>query len=212
MQESLSLSQAPVQAGPFYQVFCLTPGINSTQKVAANRQNRRRWLVARTAKRQINCQRGCNDRSVSGGPNMYYRLVAVDTTDKLPKTSWTLSLPATIGRGPEHAVLINHESISRTHCRLSLNADGALSVRDLNSMNGTYVGDEKISRSVLIPGDILRLGAISLRVEYDSETDEEPKPKPLTFDVSTTVPMKIDRLGRPRSAPTPPPKKWWQFW
>jgi pSer/pThr/pTyr-binding forkhead associated (FHA) protein len=147
---------------------------------------------------------------------MYYKLVAIDSTEQLPQKSWTLSLPATIGRSPEHAVSINHESISRTHCRLSLNADGALSVRDLNSMNGTYVGDEKISRSVLIPGDVLRLGSISLRVEYDSETDHgEPPPKPLTFDVSKTVPLKLDRSeGKSGSRPGPlsPPKKWWQFW
>ena len=153
---------------------------------------------------------------MSGGPNMYYKLVAINSTDELPQTSWTLSLPATIGRGPEHVVSINHESISRTHCRLSLNADGALSVRDLSSMNGTYVGDEKINRSVLIPGDVLRLGSISLRVEYDSETDhDEQKPKPLTFDVSTTVPMKLNRQegkSGSRPHPLPTPNKWWQFW
>ena len=147
---------------------------------------------------------------------MFYKLVALNSIDELPQTSWTLSLPATIGRNPEHEVSINHESISRTHCRLSLNVDGALSVRDLNSMNGTYVGDGNIKRSVLLPGDVLQVGAISFRVEYDSETDQaEPKAKQQTYDLSTTVPMTLNRQPAKLKStpdPSPPAKKWWQFW
>ena len=143
---------------------------------------------------------------------MYYRLVALSPLDQLDQTSWTLHLPATIGRSPEHEVSINHESISRTHCRLSLGGDGALTVRDLGSTNGTYVDDNKVERSVLKPGAMLQLGAISFRVEYVTELmdDDKSTDKPRTYDLSTTVPMqKLD----PETPPSQPsPKKWWSFW
>ena len=151
---------------------------------------------------------------------MYYKLVAINSIEQFQFTSWTLNLPATIGRNPEHAVAINHDSISRTHCKLSLNADGALSVHDLNSLNGIYVNDRKVKHSVLIPGDVLQVGAISFRVNYDSDTDHgRPKTRTQATDMSSTVPMKFTReelraqaeLNR-KSNPPQPPKKWWQFW
>jgi hypothetical protein len=38
-------------------------------------------------------------------------------------------------------------------------------VRDLNSTNGTFIGEEKITESVLKPGQVLRVGQIQLRLE-----------------------------------------------
>ncbi len=146
---------------------------------------------------------------------MYYRLVPLNPLVDEQRTSWQLHLPATIGRSPEHDVSINHESISRTHCRLTLSVDGALMVRDLNSTNGTYVDDNRVDRSVLKPGDILQLGAVSFRIDYmtESSDDSSVDNEPPTYDLSATARM---RSLTPESA-TPsvavdPAKKWWQIW
>jgi FHA domain len=41
-------------------------------------------------------------------------------------------------------------------------------VRDLNSTNGTYIGGEKVTESVLKAGQILRLGQVQMRLELDA--------------------------------------------
>jgi pSer/pThr/pTyr-binding forkhead associated (FHA) protein len=38
-------------------------------------------------------------------------------------------------------------------------------VRDLNSTNGSFIGGEQITESVLKPGQILRLGQVDVRLE-----------------------------------------------
>ena len=142
---------------------------------------------------------------------MQYKLFAENPVKGMEDRSWAVHLPATIGREPSNDIVINHDSISRYHCQLKLDGDGSLVVHDLNSMNGTYLNDEKVSRSVLMTGDRLQLGAVILRMEYISDTDPgKPKTKPPIRDVNETVPMRIKDL--PRSNPSPPEKEWWQLW
>ena len=144
---------------------------------------------------------------------MQYKLSADNQVNGLEERDWSLHLPATLGREPNNSVVINHHSISRYHCELNLDGEGSLMVHDLNSMNGTYVNDEKVSRSVLMTGDRLQLGAVVLRVEYVSDTDVgklRPRPTQPRQNVNATVPMRT--LDMPRSNPSPPEKKWWQLW
>ena len=145
---------------------------------------------------------------------MFYRLVLISDIEDVDTKSWSLELPATIGRNPEHSVFINHDSISRTHCRLERNGQGTLTVRDLNSMNGTYVGDRKVTnRADLVTGDILQVGAVSFRVEYSSEIEDRPRPRPASFKPQATVSMTTARIKEMKVEPLPDPnKKWWQFW
>ncbi len=142
---------------------------------------------------------------------MFYKLILDSQVSEMDHDSWVLTLPTTIGRNPDHGVCINHESISRTHCQLLLNSQGALMVRDMNSTNGTYVRDKRIKQSELFPGDKFQAGAVSFRVEYESDTDHgRPAPKPSQFDLSVTKPMQTitDEMIRANT----PQKKWWQFW
>jgi hypothetical protein len=48
-------------------------------------------------------------------------------------------------------------------------------VHDLNSTNGTFINGEKITESVLKPGQTLRLGQIEMRLETDGPA---PAPAP----------------------------------
>lgn len=70
----------------------------------------------------------------------------------------------TIGRGEANKITIMDRSISRTHCRIELTASG-YRVVDLDSTNGTFVNDHRVTRTTLHAGDVLRLGAVALRFE-----------------------------------------------
>ena len=73
------------------------------------------------------------------------------------------SSSAKVGRSAPADIVVPHRSISREHCIVGL-ANDELLVTDLNSTNGTYVDDVRISRATILPvGSVLRLGQISLR-------------------------------------------------
>jgi len=58
-------------------------------------------------------------------------------------------------------------------------------------MNGTYVDDQRIKkRAVLKPGDVVRVGSISLKLEWTDEelTQKQTMGKP---SVTTTQPMRL---------------------
>ena len=143
---------------------------------------------------------------------MFYKLILETALGEIAHDNWVLQLPVTIGRNPQHGVCVNHESISRTHCQLVLNSQGALLLRDMNSTNGTYVRDRRVKQSELFPGENFQVGALLFRIEYESDTDHgRPAPVPKSFDLSATKPM-ITLGDAPASSPVAPSRKWWQFW
>lgn len=73
----------------------------------------------------------------------------------------------TIGRVEDNTFQIAEPSVSSHHCEIELRGSDVV-VRDLNSTNGTYINGEKITESVLKPGQLLRLGQIELRLENGS--------------------------------------------
>ncbi len=70
----------------------------------------------------------------------------------------------TIGRVEDNTFQIAEPSVSSHHCEVLLRGNEVV-IRDLNSTNGTFINDEKITESVLKPGQKLRLGQIELRLE-----------------------------------------------
>ena len=70
----------------------------------------------------------------------------------------------TIGRVEDNTFPIMDPSVSSHHCEVTLRGTDVV-VHDLNSTNGTFIEDEKITESVLKPGQVLRLGQIQLRLE-----------------------------------------------
>jgi diguanylate cyclase (GGDEF)-like protein len=57
---------------------------------------------------------------------------------------------------------LKDESVSRFHASINAEADGRLTLRDLNSTNGTYVGGTLIKRRELQEGDKVLLGKHTL--------------------------------------------------
>jgi len=73
----------------------------------------------------------------------------------------------TIGRVEDNTFQIAEPSVSSHHCEVLLRGNDVV-VLDLNSTNGTYVNGEKVTESVIKPGQILRLGQIEMRLETDA--------------------------------------------
>lgn len=69
-----------------------------------------------------------------------------------------------VGRSDENTVFLDYEKISRKHARIHRKSD-LWAIEDLNSANGVYVNNEKITNSILQPGDIVGIGPIRFRYE-----------------------------------------------
>ena len=82
-----------------------------------------------------------------------------------------LALPATLGRGRDVCVNLSHPLVSRRHCEL-VESDGRVLVRDLDSLNGTFVGSEQVREAALNPGDLLTVGTVTFRAVYEAEHQE----------------------------------------
>jgi eukaryotic-like serine/threonine-protein kinase len=71
----------------------------------------------------------------------------------------------TIGRAPGSSILIEVGPVSRHHARLVVAPDGAVSVEDLGSANGTLLGDRLITGLTLwLTDQILQIGEVILRL------------------------------------------------
>ena len=67
----------------------------------------------------------------------------------------------TLGRGSDADIVLDDTGVSRHHAELRVDASSGrtvLSVLDLGSTNGTFVGDEQISHQALQAGDVVSLG------------------------------------------------------
>jgi pSer/pThr/pTyr-binding forkhead associated (FHA) protein len=73
----------------------------------------------------------------------------------------------TIGRLEDNTFQVAEPSVSGHHCEVLVRAN-EVTVRDLNSTNGTYLSGEKISEAPMKPGQILRLGQVEMRLETDA--------------------------------------------
>jgi len=83
-------------------------------------------------------------------------------------TEINLKLPTTIGRGRGTPIVLPHPLVSRQHCEL-YEADGRIMVRDLGSLNGTFVNNQRITDSALGPGELLTVGTVTFRAVYEAE-------------------------------------------
>lgn len=78
--------------------------------------------------------------------------------------TWLLSPGVTrVGRHPYSDIALDHITVSRRHCRISLDGTG-LSIEDLGSTNGCYVNDCLVEKTPLKAGDRLMIGTFHLLV------------------------------------------------
>jgi pSer/pThr/pTyr-binding forkhead associated (FHA) protein len=99
-----------------------------------------------------------------------------------------------IGRGTDCSLQVPAATVSRHHCELAL-AEAQLSVRDLNSSNGTYVNKERIiAETPLAAGDTLTVGPVAFTVVINGEPatirvkkPAKPKPRPQAAEDSGSI-------------------------
>ena len=99
----------------------------------------------------------------------------------------------TIGRVEDNTFQIAEPSVSSHHCEILLRGSDVV-VRDLNSTNGTFINGEKVTETVLKPGQVLRLGQIEMRLETDA-TASSPAPSsaPSSPAPSTSAKKPLDQ-------------------
>jgi pSer/pThr/pTyr-binding forkhead associated (FHA) protein len=68
-----------------------------------------------------------------------------------------------LGRHSRADVRLPLPDVSRRHCRFVW-ADGAWQVIDLQSLNGVYVNDQRVTQATLHAGDTVRIGGFSFVV------------------------------------------------
>ncbi len=79
----------------------------------------------------------------------------------------------TIGRTPPCGLLLEGGEVSRAHCRIEVAGDEVL-VTDLDSTNGTYVDNSRITGTAPLPhGALLRVGGYVMTCEYQSGLDTD---------------------------------------
>ena len=111
-----------------------------------------------------------------------------------------LRLPCILGRGRDAALTLSHPLVSRQHCEL-FEQDGTLVVRDLGSLNGTYIGSERITQASLRPGELLTIGPITFRAVYGDEAEQDTPKEPIAdlekVGISPDTEMKVDDVTVP---------------
>lgn len=115
-----------------------------------------------------------------------------------------LRLPATIGRGRGQSIVLPHPLVSRQHCEL-FERDGQLMVRDLGSLNGTFVNNRRVTESPLRPGELLTIGTVTFRAIYEPAGEAPPSAATVrTAPGEATVPATPPPHSRDAATATPP--------
>jgi DNA-binding NtrC family response regulator len=74
-----------------------------------------------------------------------------------------------VGSSPDNGLRLNDMTVSRYHVELTLRR-GAIEVRDLDSMNGTYIGEVRIERAFVRPGTTLSIGSTHVALNEHPES------------------------------------------
>ena len=86
----------------------------------------------------------------------------------------TRKTSVTVGRSPNSDVMIPHESISRTHCRVEIE-NGVFHITDLGSSNGTFIDGQRIrpeKRTTFFPTSQITLGKLECEFSDGGLTEE----------------------------------------
>ena len=81
----------------------------------------------------------------------------------------------TVGRVEDNTFQIADASVSSHHAEILLRGSDIV-VKDLNSTNGTFLNNEKISEVVLKPGQTLRFGQVELKIDDGKPVAAAPAP------------------------------------
>ncbi len=96
-----------------------------------------------------------------------------------------------IGRSPYCSIVLSNPQSSRQHCAIHATGE-TLSIVDLNSANGTWVNDDRVSAArQLEPGDVIRVGTDVLEV-LPMQSLQGDRSRPTTHDRKAPPPSAGD--------------------
>src|SRR5882672_8700422 len=87
------------------------------------------------------------------------RIISPET----PERSVELERHNTLGRHPDNTIQILDRIVSKNHCHIDSGADGRFVLKDLGSLNGTFINGDRVSgERALQSGDEISLGSTKL--------------------------------------------------
>lgn len=119
------------------------------------------------------------------------------------------SLPTTIGRGSgcKPRLAVNDTRASTKHAELTLE-NGQLTLRDLNSTNGTYINGQRVERVRLLTNDIVEFGVDGPKLRFEFTQEEKPaKPRPSPAIIPASAPRPVVKPAIVQPAVAPPAPK-----
>ena len=121
--------------------------------------------------------------------------------------TYTVHLPILLGRGEEAKFRVPHDRISRRHCEF-FERQGLVYLRDLGSTNGTFLNDQQVpanTEASVPPGAVVRVGGLSLRVEYQPLNPRDSTTTATAPDIQNEFPVGESQLeGGPVSGRAEP--------
>lgn len=123
----------------------------------------------------VDAQQGAQaayDMGVSADGEIFGRLIGTNlgTQGKVFDLVKPVNL---VGRGKDCAITVIDQSVSRIHSKVVRTEDGSLGVEDLRSSNGTYVNDERVTKSLFHHGDKVRFGNVEFICEMPGMGEPE---------------------------------------
>ena len=93
--------------------------------------------------------------------------------DKILKTIESEKDEIVIGRNAENDIVVENLAVSKMHARI-VNQGGEYYIEDLNSTNGTYLNNIRITKKNLKNNDIIIVGKHSLEIHFVRKGDIDP--------------------------------------
>jgi pSer/pThr/pTyr-binding forkhead associated (FHA) protein len=111
---------------------------------------------------------------------------SVSYNNKVIKTYEIEDQLISIGRLPENKICISNMGISRRHAKIERDTNNNIILSDLNSLNGTFVNNKKVSKTTLSPGDVITIGKYT--IVFESDERKEPAGEDSSSSLSTAGP------------------------
>ena len=73
--------------------------------------------------------------------------------------------PVVLGRSTRCDVVLEHPTVSRRHLELRPAGPGEWLAVDVGSLNGTWLQNRRVARTIVVPGDELWLGSCPVRLD-----------------------------------------------
>jgi pSer/pThr/pTyr-binding forkhead associated (FHA) protein len=103
--------------------------------------------------------------------------------------------PVTIGRRDGNDIAIDNMAVSGRHAQIEMDGPDNYVLVDLESLNGTYLSDKKVSREVLDHGDSFLIGKHHLTFE---DLSKPPTEKKATGEMKPATAANADQAAVPQ--------------